>query len=96
MTKATRIIVALAALALARIGTAQAQSVEDYYAELKEWVYGPCMEVASTLTIGSLDKDSREQGVKREHVAQFMLTSRDQGCCTAPKLDPQDHAISIS
>ncbi|MCY4624735.1 MAG: hypothetical protein OXC99_07030 [Chloroflexi bacterium] len=53
---------------LVTIGTAQAQSVDDYYAELKDWVYGPCMEVSAALGIRGLDRAAREQGVKRQHV----------------------------
>ena len=67
------------------IGTAQAQSVDDYYAELKEWVYGPCMEVAAALRIGKLSKGSREQGAGREGVALYMLTTDDQDIREAAK-----------
>ena len=63
---------------LVTIGTAQAQSVDDYYAELKEWVYGPCIEVGAALGVRGLDRAAREQGVKRQHVARFKLTRLEQ------------------
>lgn len=74
--KATTIVAALVVLAIGA-DNARAQSVEDYHAELKEWVYGPCMEIGAALAVGTLDKKTRELGVKREHVAKLMLASRD-------------------
>ena len=74
----TTIVAAVAAILLATPATAQAQAVEDYHAELKEWVYGPCMEVGAALAVGTLDQESRELGIKRRDIALLMLSSRDQ------------------
>ena len=75
--KGTAIVAAVVALGAAS-ATAHAQSVEQYHAELKEWVYGPCMEVSAALAVATMDRESVEIGVKREHVAKLMLASRDK------------------
>lgn len=50
---------------------------DDPHAELIEWVFAPCMEVAAALDVGDLEQDQRDLGIKREHIALLMLASRD-------------------
>ena len=67
--------IALAATLLAApVALAQEQ---DNHAELIEWVFAPCMEVAAALDVGDLDSESRELGIERQHISQLMLASRD-------------------
>lgn len=56
-------------------GSAAAQSA--LHDEIVEWVFEPCMEVAAALDVGSMDRESVELGIKREHIAELMLASRD-------------------
>ena len=58
-----------AASMAAPVALAQAQ---DNHAELVEWVFAPCMEVAAALDVGALEQDQRDLGIKREHIAQFI------------------------
>ena len=50
---------------------------DDFHAEVMEWVIEPCMEVAAAYGVKSLDRESIELGMKREHVALVMAASRD-------------------
>ena len=69
-------ITALAFIGL--IGTS-AVSAQDsaLHEELVEWVFEPCMEVAAALDVESMDRESVDLGIKREHIAELMLASRD-------------------
>lgn len=63
-----------AVLVAAPVSLAQA---DDNHAELIEWVFAPCMEVAAALDVGELEQDQLDLGIKREHIAELMLASRD-------------------
>ena len=55
-----------------------AQSSDDaFHAEITEWVTEPCMEVAAALGVKEVERDSVEMGIKRTHIAQLMVASRD-------------------
>ena len=69
------IIAALAIAGLMGTGSAAAQSA--LHNEIVEWVFEPCMEVAAALDVKSMDRESVELGIKREHIAELMLASRD-------------------
>ena len=60
--------------ALAFSSTAQSA---DIHAEIIEWVYAPCMEVAAALAVGNLDKENVDLGIKRHQIATVMLESTD-------------------
>ena len=60
------------------LGCAPIQAQDrDIHAEVVEWVFEPCMEVAAAIDIDELDKETIDLGIRREHIAQLMLASRD-------------------
>ena len=67
---------AIAVIAILTAGSAHALTAEDYYNELVEWVFKPCIDVGSALGADELDQESVELGIKREHIAQIMLAER--------------------
>ena len=69
-----RRIALAAALLIAPVALAQEQ---DNHAELIEWVFAPCMEVAAALDVGDLDAERLGLGISRKHIAEIMLASRD-------------------
>ena len=50
---------------------------DTYYAELVEWAFEPCMAVGAAIDVPSLDQESVDLGIEREHVAALMLASRE-------------------
>ena len=66
-----------AALAAAALAASTPARAADYHAEIIEWVFEPCMEVAAALDVDGMDQESRDLGIKREHIAELMLASRD-------------------
>ena len=69
----TLVIAALAAMMMA---IAQAQAT-DYSDEIREWVIDPCMQVGAALDAKAMDQESRDLGIKRSHIAQMMIASRE-------------------
>lgn len=57
---------------------AQNDKVNDFYTELIEWVYGPCMEVGAASSVASFSQESKNLGIKRSQVARLMLASREK------------------
>ena len=68
----------MAAAAMLWPALAFADKADNYYAELVEWVYAPCMEVGAAAQVGSLDQEKKDLGVKRSQVARVMLASREK------------------
>ncbi len=66
----------IAALA-ATLAFSTAAPATDIHDEIVEWVFEPCMEVAAALDVKSMKEEDVKLGVKREHIAQLMLASRD-------------------
>ena len=65
-----------AAILVGIASNALAGEVDDYYAELVEWSFKPCIAVGAALGVTGFDQESRDLGMKREHVAQLMLAER--------------------
>ena len=67
-----------ATLALAFLPVMSAPAADDdLHAEVLEWVFAPCMEVAAAVDVDGLDQESVDLGIGRRHIAQLMLASRD-------------------
>ena len=49
----------------------------DIKAELVEWVVDPCMQIAAALAVEEYDKEAINMGIKRKHIAEIMLASRE-------------------
>ena len=57
---------------------ASAQAPEEiYYQELIEWVFQPCMEMATALEVKNMDQETRDIGLTRAMVAKVMLAGRE-------------------
>ena len=65
---------AAALIACATVSQAQAATFTD---EIVEWVIEPCMEVAAALDVARYDKETIDAGVKRTHIADVMVASRE-------------------
>lgn len=50
---------------------------ELFHAELVQWVFEPCMELASALDVESYDQETTDMGIKRTDIATLMVASRD-------------------
>lgn len=61
------------------VALAHADKADDYYSELVEWAFVPCMAVGSAADLNAVDQEARDLGVKREHIAELMLASRETG-----------------
>ena len=68
-------VLATATVALACNSASAAEP--DLVAETTEWVFEPCMEVAAALDVKTYDREAIDTGVKRTHIAQVMLASRE-------------------
>lgn len=68
-------VLAAATVALACNSASAAEP--DLVAEATEWVFEPCMEVAAALDVKTYDRDTIDSGIKRTHIAQVMLASRE-------------------
>lgn len=72
----TTIIVAGLAVLIAGAEVARAQEPK-FHSEVIEWVIEPCMEVAAALDVTKYDQETIKAGVKRTHIAQLMVASRE-------------------
>ena len=75
--------VAVVALSIAGISNAQSK---DIHSELTEWVFDPCMQVAAAIEVNIYDQETINSGVKRKHIAEIMLASRQSAISEAVKL----------
>ena len=67
-----------AAAALLWAGSAGAQTDADArYAELIDWVYYPCMQVATAVGVEDLTDEQFQMGITRAQAATLMLASRE-------------------
>ena len=71
--------IAAALASLVGAGAAHAQERADiYYAELKEWVFKPCLEVVVAVqVVDTFDQEAIDLGMTRSHVSILMLAERD-------------------
>ena len=65
-----------ATLTLVPVTTMPAER-KDIHAEVIEWVFAPCMDVAAAIGVDGLDEESIDLGIGRRHVAMLMLAERD-------------------
>ena len=73
-----RLMTAMTSAALLWAGGVGAQSdADERYAELVDWVYYPCMQIATAADVEDLTEEQLQMGIKREHVAALMLASRE-------------------
>ncbi len=56
---------------------ASAAHSNDIRAELVEWVIDPCMQVGAAASVNEYDREAIDLGIKREHIAEIMLASRE-------------------
>ena len=64
--------------ALLWAGSAGAQTDADArYAELIDWVYYPCMQIATAVDVEDLTDEHFQMGINREQVSTMMLASRE-------------------
>ena len=72
-----RILSAATAASLMFVSTTLAESPsQTSRAELIEWVFGPCTNVAAALQVGLVEQEYLDAGLRRTHLAQVLLDEK--------------------
>ncbi len=75
-----RLLIILPLLGFCIVGasSASADKADEYYDELIEWVFKPCLAVSVALQVGDLDQESRDMGIGHSYLAALALADRQK------------------
>ena len=76
-SRAMRIAIGTALVAVLLASSGSYAEEQGIRADLIEWVFEPCMDVAAALEVGGLEESTRDSALGRKVLTQFLLVSRD-------------------